>query len=113
MKMAGKFDLYKDKGGEFRFRLTSSDGKTLLGSEGYKAKSSATNGIESVRKNATDEGRYERKATNSGKFMFNLKASNGQVVGTSSQFATEAERDSAIDSVKRDAPKANLDDQLA
>jgi len=48
--MAGKFECYKDKAGEFRFRLKAANGNTILASEGYKSKSGCTNGIESVRK---------------------------------------------------------------
>jgi uncharacterized protein YegP (UPF0339 family) len=50
--MAGKFEIYKDKAGEFRFRLKASHGETIAASEGYKTKASALNGIESVQKNA-------------------------------------------------------------
>jgi uncharacterized protein YegP (UPF0339 family) len=49
-----KFEIYTDKAGEFRFRLTASNGETILSSEGYKAKASAQGGIEAVRKNAAD-----------------------------------------------------------
>ena len=52
--MAGKFELHKDKAGEFRFRLKASNGQIILASEGYKAKSGCINGIESVKKNAPD-----------------------------------------------------------
>jgi uncharacterized protein YegP (UPF0339 family) len=109
--MAGTFEIYTDKGGEFRFRLKSGGGDNLLASEGYKAKASCTNGVESVKKNATDEGRYERKETSSGKHMFNLKSSNGQVVGTSSSYDSEDARDSAIAAVMSEAPDATVDDQ--
>ncbi len=51
--MAGKWELYTDKGGEYRFRLKAANGEVIaLASEGYKSKSSALNGIESIRKNA-------------------------------------------------------------
>ena len=50
--MAAKFELYKDKKGEFRFRLVAPNGQTIATSEGYKTKESAKNGIESVKKNA-------------------------------------------------------------
>ena len=50
--MAAKFELYKDKKGEFRFRLIAPNGQTIAVSEGYKNKDSAKNGIESVKKNA-------------------------------------------------------------
>lgn len=45
-----KFEIYTDKKGEFRFRLKAGNGQAILASEGYKAKTSCTNGIESVRK---------------------------------------------------------------
>ncbi len=49
-----KFELYLDKAGEFRFRLKARNGEVIAASEGYKAKASCKNGIESVRKNAVD-----------------------------------------------------------
>ena len=49
-----KFEIYEDKAGEFRFRLKARNGEIILSSEGYKAKASCKNGIESVRKNASE-----------------------------------------------------------
>lgn len=65
--MAGKFEIYQDKGGEFRFRLKAGNGQAILASEGYKTKASCKNGVASVMKNAPTEARYERKQTASGK----------------------------------------------
>jgi uncharacterized protein len=50
--MAGKFEIYKDKGGKFRFRLKASNGEIIAVGEAYESKASAKNGIESVQKNA-------------------------------------------------------------
>ncbi|MET4144281.1 YegP family protein [Arthrobacter sp. UYCo732] len=50
--MAGKFEVYKDKSGGYRFRLKAGNGETIASSESYKSKASALNGIESVKKNA-------------------------------------------------------------
>ena len=47
-----KFELYTDKAGEFRFRLKARNGEVIAASEGYKAKASCLNGIDSVRRNA-------------------------------------------------------------
>lgn len=47
-----KYELYADKSGEFRFRLKAGNGEIIGASEGYKAKASCQNGIESVKKNA-------------------------------------------------------------
>lgn len=49
-----KFEIYKDKAGEFRFRLKARNGEVIAASEGYVRKDSCKNGIESVRKNAPD-----------------------------------------------------------
>ena len=49
-----KFEMYQDKAGEYRFRLKATNGQIIATSEGYKAKASCINGIESVKKNAAD-----------------------------------------------------------
>ena len=52
--MAGKFELYQDKAGKFRFRLKASNGQIIAVGEDYESKAAALNGIESVKKNAAD-----------------------------------------------------------
>ena len=111
--MAGAFELYKDKSDEFRFRLKAGNGENILASEGYTQRASAENGIESVRKNAPDDGRYERKETKNDGFMFNLKAANGEVIGTSEVYTSTSGRDNGIESVKNNAPDATLKDLTA
>ena len=49
-----KFEMYQDKAGEYRFRLMATNSEIIATSEGYKAKASCVNGIESVKKNAVD-----------------------------------------------------------
>ena len=49
-----KFEVYKDKKGEFRFRLKAGNGEIIATGESYKAKAGCLNGIESIRKNAAD-----------------------------------------------------------
>ena len=110
--MIGKFEVYKDKAGEFRFRLKASNGETILSSEGYKAKASCMNGIDSVKKNALDDSRYESKETTAGNYMFNLKAANSQIIGTSQSYKSAASRDKGIDSVKKNAPDAKVVDLI-
>jgi uncharacterized protein YegP (UPF0339 family) len=50
--MAGKFELYKDSAGKYRFRLKASNGQVVAIGEAYETKASALNGIESVKKSA-------------------------------------------------------------
>ncbi len=106
--MAGKFEVYTDKAGEYRFRLKAGNGEIILASEGYKQKASAMNGIESVRKNSADDARFERKDTSNGKHRFNLKAGNGEVIGTSESYESAASRENGIASVAKNAPDAKV-----
>jgi len=52
--MSGKFEVYQDKNGEFRFRLKASNGQIIATGQSYKTKKSCLNGIESIKKNAID-----------------------------------------------------------
>ena len=108
--MPGKFQIYYDKTGEYRFRLRDDEDRIILVSESYKQKASAIKGIESVRHNATVDKHFERKEASNGLFMFNLKASNGQVIGTSKLYKTEAQRDGLANLVQTQAPTASVDD---
>lgn len=108
--MAGKFEISKRKNGEFQFNLKAGNGQVILSSEGYGDKAGCRNGIDSVRRNSQDDSRYERRTAANGKFYFNLKAGNGQVIGTSEMYEREAGRDNGIDSVKQNAPEATIED---
>lgn len=105
------FELRKTDGGQFNFSLKNDDGKTLLKSEQYQSKSAAQNGIESVRKNSADDARYVEETATSGKFYFNLKSTNGQIVGTGMLYGTEKERQTAMADTKAKATQAKIDDQ--
>ena len=52
--MPGKFELYKDVGGRFRFRLTGESGERVLVSDGYAKKVLALEAIVSVLKMAPE-----------------------------------------------------------
>jgi uncharacterized protein YegP (UPF0339 family) len=110
--MPGKFEVYKDKGGKYRFRLKATNGQVILASQGYKTKVSAMNGIASVQRNAVSDARFERKDSK-GQFMFNLKATNGQVVGTSERYETEKSCENGVKSVMKNAPGAKIEDLTA
>lgn len=109
----GKFVITTRKNGEFQFSLKASNGQEILASEGYTTKAACQNGIESVKKNAADEGRFERKVAKNGAPYFVLKAGNGQVIGQSEMYSTEAARDNGIASVMKNAPEAEVVDNSA
>jgi uncharacterized protein len=105
----GKFVISTRKNGEFQFNLKADNGQVILTSEGYSSRSGCDNGIESVKKNAPDDARYERKKSTSGKDYFNLKATNGQIIGTSEIYESSAAMENGIASVKKNAPNAIIE----
>jgi uncharacterized protein len=106
--MPGWFELSQNDKGQFSFVLKAANAQVVLRSEQYEAKASARNGIASVQKNAPDAGRYDLKTASDGRFYFNLKAANAQVIGTSQMYASEATRATGVESVKANGPTEDV-----
>lgn len=98
--MAGWFEVNQHKNGQYGFVLKASNGEPILVSEQYMKKATALDGIASVRVNSPIDNRYERLTAKDGSPYFNLKAANGQVIGTSEMYSSTANRDKGIESVK-------------
>ena len=108
----GKFVTKKGKDDQFYFSLKADNGQVILSGEGYTTAAARLNGIESVKKNAGDDARFERLTASNGKFYFNLKSTNGQVIGKSQMYENEAGRDNGIQSVKNNAPGADIVEEV-
>lgn len=108
----GKFVITLRKNGEFQFNLKATNGQVILTSEGYTTKAACLNGVESVKKNAPVEARYEIKVAKNGKPYFNLKATNGQIIGGSQMYSTERTMKAGIASVMKNAPEAPVVEEL-
>ncbi|TDF84434.1 YegP family protein [Pseudomonas sp. H9] len=108
--MAGWFELSTSSDGQYRFTLKAGNGEIILTSELYKTKASAENGIASVQANSAADERYEKKEASNGKFHFNLKAANHQVIGSSQMYATAQSRDAGIASVKTNGASKTVKD---
>ena len=108
-----KFEIYQSKNGEYRFRMKSSNGQIVLASEGYKQKSSAKNGIESVRKNINRDGGTELYEGKNGKHYFRVKSTNGQTVASSQGYASGRGAANGIASVQKNADTATVEDTTA
>lgn len=105
-----KFEIKKRINGEFQFNLKAANGQIILTSEGYTTKSGCQNGINSVKNNAPLDSRYDRRTATNGKSYFNLKAANGEIIGTSQMYENASNRDNGIESVKTNAPTAEIAD---
>ncbi|MCU0407660.1 MAG: YegP family protein [Bacteroidales bacterium] len=109
----GRFVVSKAKDGQTYFNLKTDEGSLLLKSEMYTTRSACNNGIESVRKNCSEEKRYERKLTADSRHFFNLKATNGQVIGTSDFYDSEDSMEKGIASVMKMGKTNTIDDTTA
>ncbi|RDY61160.1 YegP family protein [Flagellimonas nanhaiensis] len=106
----GKFEIKTTNSGKTMFNLKAGNGQVILTSEQYNSKSACENGIESVRTNSQNDDRFERKTAKDGSPYFNLKASNGQVIGKSEMYSSTSAMENGIASVKKNAPDADVDD---
>lgn len=104
----GKFVIQAASNGQYYFNLKADNGQAILSSEQYTTKAACNNGIESVKTNASNDDRFDRKSSANGKYYFNLKASNGQIIGTSEMYESTSGRDNGIASVKSNAPNASV-----
>ena len=109
----GKFVITLRKNGEYQFNLKATNGQVILTSEGYTTKAACMNGIESVKKNSQVEARFDKKVASNGKPFFNLKATNGQIIGSSQMYSNEKNMLNGLASVKKNAIDAQVVDETA
>ena len=109
----------------FKFDLKATNGQTVLSSEIYSSRAAAIKGVASVRMNAptagvenqTEEGyavlthpKFEMYVDKAGEYRFRLKATNGQIIGTSEGYTNKAGCLNGIDSVKVNSAEAETED---
>lgn len=104
--MAGKFEIKTAKNGKVFFSLKASNGQIILSSEMYDSKKAAENGVASVKRNAGNAARFERKKSNKGEDYFVLKAGNGEPIGKSETYSSTRSMENGIASVMKNAPDA-------
>ncbi len=98
-----------EKKNHYTFKIFDSNDEQVLRSETYEAKAGRDNGVESFKKNAPIPERYERLTASNGKFYFNVKAANHQIVATSLMFDSEEKRESVIAEIIAYATSASGD----
>ena len=108
--MAGYYELKKSTDGQFLFNLKAGNNETILTSERYTTKASAENGIKSVQYNSRDDSKYERRKSTRNEPYFVLKAVNGEIIGRSEMYSSEAAMENGIASVKANGPTTTVKD---
>lgn len=104
-----KFQIYKGSDDQFYFRLCAGNGEVILASEGYTSKAGCQNGIESVKENAESDERFQRKVSGDNQFYFILVALNGEPIGNSEMYSSEAACEGGVSAVKRVATVAPIE----
>lgn len=84
------FETFEGLDGKFYFDVMAGNGENVLRSQGYTTLASAENGVASVIANGYDKRRFEILVAQNGEHYFNLKAANGEVIGTSELYASKA-----------------------
>jgi uncharacterized protein YegP (UPF0339 family) len=109
--MAGYFELLKNQAGAFRFNLKAGNHQTILSSESYASKAGAQAGIESVKRNAVDDTRFDRRTAKDGSRYFVLTAANKEIIGKSEMYSGGSAMENGIESVKANAAGAAVKDK--
>ena len=124
----GKFVISATSNGGFNFVLKAGNGEVIANSQVYKSLATCKNGIESVKKNVlaaniedqTVEGfetaknpTFEVYTDKAGEFRFRLKASNGEIIATGEGYKAKSGCMNGIESVKKNAPEAAVEDKSA
>jgi hypothetical protein len=102
----GKFIIITGADGQYYFKLVASNGQVILSSEAYTTDAERNNGIHSVQSHAYSSIRFDRRISKNGEYYFVLKAPNGEIIGTSEMYISEAGRENGIESVKNNARDA-------
>lgn len=111
--MAAKYVISKSSNGKYHFVLKAGNGEVILSSQLYTELASAKTGIASVKENGPQDARFARLSSTRAEPYFNLLAANGQVIGKSEMYSSERARDNGIESVKKNAAGAAVDDRSA
>jgi len=101
--VAGKFEVYKDKAGKYRYRLKAGNGQVILTGEAYNSKNACLEGIDSVKKNSQKETAFEIYQDKKGEFRFRLKASNGEIIGQGEAYNSKSGCMKGMESIKKNA----------
>lgn len=92
------FEVFKGLDGKYYFHLKAANGEIVLQSQSYTTKTSANNGVTSVKNNGGDAAKYDVLAAADGEYFFHLKAANGQIIAHGETYASQTAAQDAVTS---------------
>lgn len=108
-----KFVVSKNQKGEFNYDFIDKNRQSILSKSGYKNKTLCMKAIESIKRNSQDDSKFFRKRTPEDECYFNLKSSNGQILGISKLFKDKTARENGIEYIKIKIQDASIEDNTA
>lgn len=111
--MGAIYEIFEDENNDFRFRLTTDDGATILVSEEFTSKLSCLESIRSAQTVADDDDQFETLETRDGKHYFLLVARDHQIIGSSEMYHCEGAMDDGIDAVMHCATTEQIVDRTS
>lgn len=116
----GKFVIRQTATG-YKFDLKATNGETIATSEIYTTQAVCEKGAESVAKCAATANladltvggeatnpKFELYQDKAGEYRFRLKARNGEIIATSEGYKTKTSCENGIESVRKNAPDAEI-----
>ena len=94
-----RFEVFTGEDKKVYFRLRAGNGEIVLGSQAYTAKSSALNGIESVKTNGTNTARFQIINTVDGEYAIRLVAANGQIIARGESYVSKSNASRGVDAI--------------
>ena len=94
-----RFELFTGEDRQNYFRLRANNGEIVLGSEGYLLKSSALNGIDSVKTNGTNTARFQIVETVSGEYAIRLVAANNKIIARGESYSSKSNASRGVDAI--------------
>ncbi|MEM1323339.1 MAG: YegP family protein [Bacteroidota bacterium] len=104
-----KFEIFQsEKDHKFYFRLKAKNGRIILSSQGYASKQGCQHGIHSVKRNGKDKVRYIIHTSSNGRYYYNLRARNGQIIGKSQTYSSAVACENGIQTLLEKIETANI-----
>ena len=107
--VVAEYDLRRS-GPQYHWTLKEGNGEPILSSERYMSKQNAETGIKLCRVISRQDARYDRRTATTGRLYFDLKAANGEVIGTSETYSSAAACEVGIASCMLNGPTAPVQD---
>lgn len=107
----GRYEIFRDRRKQFRFRLKARNGETVLASEGYTTLSRCMRGAISVTQNGPKPDRFVGRTAKGGAARFVLSAANGRVIATSESYSSPKAMERGISAVRKASPTGRFVNQ--